>query len=55
MKFKNPFKVKFLAKYIAIFKESGFKAVFCSTGKINFRFSSFIFKLENKSIQFLYE
>ena len=27
MRFKNPFKIKILEKYIAIFKESGFKGL----------------------------
>jgi len=52
MAFKNPFKVKFLAKYVAIFKESGFKGLIKEGGwKLLFFF--FMYYLIRDSILYI--
>ena len=52
MTFKNPFKVKFLAKYTAIFKENGFKGLIKEGGwKLLFFF--FMYYLIRDSILYI--
>ena len=52
MKLRNPFKVKFLEKYIAIFKESGFKGLIKEGGwKLLFFF--FMYYLIRDSILYI--
>ena len=52
MKFKNPFKVKFLAKYVVIFKKSGFKGLIKEGGwKLLFLF--FMYYLIRDSILYI--
>ena len=52
MKLKNPFKVKIIGKYVAIFKESGFKGLFKEGGwKLLFFF--FMYYLIRDSILYI--
>jgi hypothetical protein len=52
MTFKNPFKVKFLSKYIEIFKKSGFKGLIKEGGwKLLFFF--FMYYLIRDSILYI--
>lgn len=52
MKFRNPFKVKLLEKYIAIFKKSGFKGLIKEGGwKLLFFF--FMYYLIRDSILYI--